>query len=62
MSAEQHEDRLFDDAARPTSTHDFRLSAEVDSVNYYRRMVCTRCGGRMNEAAPICPARKPDKL
>lgn len=62
MSADQHDDTLIAEPQRPTDgKHDFRLTGEVDSVNFYRRMVCTRCGSRMNEAAAVCPGRKPVK-
>jgi hypothetical protein len=61
MSIEQHDDTLV---AAPQQSgggkHDFRLSGEVDTVQIYRRMVCTVCGQRMNEAAPVCPGRKPE--
>ncbi len=59
MSVEQHDDTLVAAPQAPTGgKHDFRLSGEIDSVNLARRMVCTSCGQRMNEAAAVCPGRK----
>jgi hypothetical protein len=47
--------------------HEFHLTNCVEdaiingkAVTIVKRMECHLCGQRMNEAAPVCPGRKPD--
>ena len=58
----------------PNGGHEFRLTSDIDSVTVatsalpngdktleipVRHFVCIHCGSPMNQAALICPGRKP---